>query len=125
MTHSTITDPPAGWSTSTAIDHHVSFVQADTGRSLAVATSENPAAARWSVLGVAGFQNPSPVFAEHVDREAALSTADGIMAGDEIEPVTYREPKRPEPDNDHVDEPNGDTDDTNTTGQVDLTDFTE
>lgn len=129
MAHPTITDPPAGWSTSTAIDHHVSFVEDETGRSVAVMTSENPAAARWSVLGIAGFQNPSPVYAKHVDREAALSTAAGIMAGDKIEPVDYREPKRPgtdiEQEDDHVNEPDGDTDDASPTSQVDLNSFTE
>lgn len=129
MEHPTITDPPAGWSTSTAIDHHVSFVESDTGRSVAVATSENPAAARWNVLGLAGFENPSPVFAEDVDRETALSTAARIMAGDNVEPVANRKPTRPKPDaeqdDDQVDESDGDTDDTNPTGQVDLSSFTE
>jgi hypothetical protein len=129
MEHPTITDPPAGWSTSTAIDHHVSFVESDTGRSVALMTSENPAAGRWNVLGVAGFENPSPIFAENVDRETALSTASQIMDGDDVEPVAYREPNRPEPDAEHSDdrddEPTNDTTDTNSAGQVDLSSFTE
>jgi len=129
MAHPTITDPPAGWSTSTAIDHHVSFVEDETGRSVAVMTSENPAAPRWNVLGLASFDNPSPVFAEHVDREAALSTAARIMAGDDVEPVAYREPQRPETDaeaaTDDADKQDAAGDDTDSTGQVDLSAFTE
>jgi hypothetical protein len=90
MSYHDLPETPANWTISTNVERHISFVNTDTGRSIALTTTRSPDVNQWNTIGLAQFESPSPIFAENVALQEAIETAFAVIEADdpeEIEPV--------------------------------------
>jgi len=84
-------DPPDDWTVSTATKTHLALYYPAAGRSLVIRPTEPPANDEWTVKGLAGYGPEYPVFADGVDREAAIDAAwavmEAIATGETVSPI--------------------------------------
>ena len=84
-------DPPDDWTVSTATETHLALYDPAAGRSLVIRPTEPRASDEWTVKGLAGYGPEYPVFADGVDREAAIDAAwavmEAIAAGETVSPI--------------------------------------
>ena len=84
-------DPPDDWTVSTATETHLALYDPAAGRSLVIRPTEPRASDEWTVKGLAGYGPEYPVFADGVDREAAIDAAWAVMEavadGETVSPI--------------------------------------